>query len=159
MEMSSLNIGRELPTQSIQSARLSVQSSELVPPTSLGPRGETHSLAGKVGEGILFRRRDRYFASIFQIYNDDIAMYSPRLLPSTEVCQARAVMDLHGLINYKDTNTKCRLYWCLIEFLDWRYSQSCWYFRPSFVNYCPSNLLSGSPPPLPVHVNADSLWL
>ncbi len=22
-------------------------------------------------------------------------------------------------------------------------------FRPSFVNYCPSNLLSGSPPPLP----------
>ncbi len=25
------------------------------------------------------------------------------------------------------------------------YSQSCWYFRPSFVNFCPSNLLSGSP--------------
>jgi hypothetical protein len=24
---------------------------------------------------------------------------------------------------------------------------SCWYFRPSFVNYCPSNFLSGSPPP------------
>jgi hypothetical protein len=22
-----------------------------------------------------------------------------------------------------------------------------WYFRPSFVNCCPSNLLSGSPPP------------
>ncbi len=35
--------------------------------------------------------------------------------------------------------------------LEWRYSQSCWYFRPSFVNYCLSNLLSGStsPPPLP----------
>ncbi len=28
-------------------------------------------------------------------------------------------------------------------------SQSCWYFRPSFVNWCPSNLLSGSPPLLP----------
>ena len=28
--------------------------------------------------------------------------------------------------------------------IDWRYSQSCWYFRPSFVNCCPSNLLSGS---------------
>jgi hypothetical protein len=27
-------------------------------------------------------------------------------------------------------NPKCRLYWCLIEFIDWRYSQSCWYFRP-----------------------------
>ncbi len=51
-----------------------------------------------------------------------------------------------GLINYKDTKTKCRLYWYLIEFLDWRYSQSYWYFRPSFVNYWPSNLLSGSPP-------------
>jgi hypothetical protein len=30
----------------------------------------------------------------------------------------------HGLINYKDTKTKCQLYWCLIEFIDWRYSQS-----------------------------------
>jgi hypothetical protein len=28
------------------------------------------------------------------------------------------------------------------------YSQSCWYFRPSFVNCSPSNLLSGSTPPL-----------
>ncbi len=50
----------------------------------------------------------------------------------------------HELINCKDTKTKCRLYWCFIEFIDWRYSQSCWYFRPSFVNYCPSNLLSAS---------------
>ncbi len=33
---------------------------------------------------------------------------------------------------------------CLSEFIDWRYNQSCWYFRPSFVNCCPSNLLSGS---------------
>jgi hypothetical protein len=57
----------------------------------------------------------------------------------------------HGLINYKDTETKCRLYWCLVEFIDWRYSQSCWYFRLSFVNYYPSNLISGSPPtPLPI---------
>jgi len=54
----------------------------------------------------------------------------------------------HGLINYKDTKTKCRLYWCLKEFIDWRL-ESCWYFWPSFVNYYPSNLLSSSPPPLP----------
>ncbi len=33
---------------------------------------------------------------------------------------------------------------CLSEFADWRYSQSCWYFRPSFVNCCSSSLLSGS---------------
>ncbi len=55
----------------------------------------------------------------------------------------------HGLINYKVTKTKCHLYWCLIKFIDWRKSQSCWYFRPSFVNYCPSNLLSGSASLLP----------
>jgi hypothetical protein len=30
----------------------------------------------------------------------------------------------------KTPNPKCCLYWCLIEFIDWRYSQSCWYFRP-----------------------------
>jgi hypothetical protein len=52
----------------------------------------------------------------------------------------------HGLINYKDTISKCRLYWFLIEFTDWRYSQSCWYFRPSFVKYCPANPLSNSSP-------------
>ncbi len=34
-----------------------------------------------------------------------------------------------------------------VGYVDWRYSQSCWYFRPRFVNYCPSNLLFGSPPP------------
>ncbi len=42
----------------------------------------------------------------------------------------------HGLINLIDTKAKCRHLW--------RYSQSCWYFRPSFVNCCPSPLLCGS---------------
>ncbi len=37
----------------------------------------------------------------------------------------------HGLITIKTPNPKCRLYWCLREFIDWRYSQSCWYFRPA----------------------------
>jgi hypothetical protein len=63
----------------------------------------------------------------------------------------------HWLINYIDTKAKCRhlknlpvkrLYGgCLSEFIDWRYllyNQSCWYFRLSFVNCCPSNLLSAS---------------
>ncbi len=31
-------------------------------------------------------------------------------------------------ITIKTPNHKCRLQWCLIEFIDWRYSQSCWYF-------------------------------
>ncbi len=38
-----------------------------------------------------------------------------------------AVMDQ---ISIKTPNPKCRLCWCLTEFTDWRYSQSCWYFRP-----------------------------
>ncbi len=45
---------------------------------------------------------------------------------------------------------------CISEFIDCRYSQSCWYFRPNFVNCCPSNLLSGStlpPPPFPLWIS------
>jgi hypothetical protein len=30
----------------------------------------------------------------------------------------------------KTPNSTCRLYWCWIEFIDWSYSQSRWYFRP-----------------------------
>ncbi len=70
----------------------------------------------------------------------------------------------HELINNIGTKPKCRHLKkltvkglcgrCLSEFIDWRYCQSCWYFRPSFVNWCPSNLLSGSTlsplPPSPV---------
>ncbi len=39
---------------------------------------------------------------------------------------------------------------CLSEFMDWRYIQSCWYFRHRFLNCCPSNLLFGSTPPSPL---------
>ncbi len=45
-------------------------------------------------------------------------------------------------------NPKCRLYWCLVEFIDWRYSQACWYFDPAVRTITATyNLLSGSPPP------------
>jgi hypothetical protein len=65
----------------------------------------------------------------------------------------------NGLIYYNDTKTKCRLYWCLIEFIDWRYSQSCRYFRPSFANCWPSNILSGSPPtPLPPSQSQNKVY-
>ncbi len=69
------------------------------------------------------------------------------------------VAATHGRTNYIDTKVKwCQLKnWpvkgpcgrCLWEFTGWRYSQSYWYFRPSFVNCCLSNLFSGSalPPP------------
>ncbi len=70
----------------------------------------------------------------------------------------------HGLINFKNTKTKCRICWCLIEFRDWRYSQSCWYFRPSFVNYCPStfsmvHLPHPFPPSQIKSTDTDSVWL
>ncbi len=32
-------------------------------------------------------------------------------------------------ISIKTPNPECRLYWCLIEFIDWRYNQSSWYFQ------------------------------
>jgi hypothetical protein len=51
---------------------------------------------------------------------------------------------------------------CLIEFLDWGYSQSCWYFRPSFVNYAPLtfSLVHLLPPSLcQSTVHTDSVWL
>ncbi len=72
------------------------------------------------------------------------------------------VTNNHGLINNIVTKAECchlrkftckgTLRRCLLEFIDWRYSQSCWYFRPSCVKCCPSLLLSGSsiptsPPP------------
>ncbi len=45
----------------------------------------------------------------------------------------------------------------LSEFIDWRYSQSCWYFRSCIVNCCHSNLLSSSislsPPPFLVWIS------
>jgi hypothetical protein len=40
-------------------------------------------------------------------------------------------------------NVVTRLYWCLIEFIDWTHSQSCCYFSTGFVKHCPSNLLPG----------------
>ncbi len=55
---------------------------------------------------------------------------------------------------YKDTKTKCRLYWCIIEFIDWRYSQSCWYFRPSLVNTAPVTFSLV----LKYSINKDSVW-
>ncbi len=76
------------------------------------------------------------------------------------ICETRSSKTSnHGLNIYIETKAKCRHLkkWpengfcgrCLTEFIDWRYSQSCWYFRPSFVNCCPSNLLVVQLSPLP----------
>jgi hypothetical protein len=67
------------------------------------------------------------------------------------------VGSTHGPINCNDAKTKCRhlkeltckgtLGEVFIRVYRWRNSQSCWSFRPSFVSYCPSNLLSAPSPP------------
>jgi hypothetical protein len=64
----------------------------------------------------------------------------------------------HGLTNYIETNAKCRhlkklsCKGILRQVFIRVYSQSCWYFRPSFVNCCPTNLSGSSltPPLFPV---------
>jgi hypothetical protein len=48
-----------------------------------------------------------------------------------------------GPNNYKDTKPYMSLYWYLIEFIDWRYSQLCWYFRPLLWTSAPRTLGGG----------------
>ncbi len=50
----------------------------------------------------------------------------------------------------KAQNPKCRLYWCLIEFIGWRYKSVMLLFSIP-LNCCPStfSLTSPTPPPLP----------
>jgi hypothetical protein len=55
-------------------------------------------------------------------------------------------------ITLKTPNPKCRLYWCLIEFRDWRYSQSWWYFRPVVWTSAPLPSLQFTSPPFPVWI-------
>ncbi len=51
-------------------------------------------------------------------------------------------------LTIKTPNPKCRLHGCLVEFRDWRYSQSCWYFRPALWTIAPITFSLVSSPPL-----------
>jgi hypothetical protein len=61
----------------------------------------------------------------------------------------------HGLINCMDSKTKYRHLKKMT--CEGTYSQSCRYCQSSFVNCCPSNLLSGSTLPPPPCVKAQYL--
>jgi hypothetical protein len=62
-------------------------------------------------------------------------------------------------ITIRTPNPKCRLYWCLIEFIGWRYGQSCWYFRPLFWNIAPLTFsLVHLSPPSQVYVFICTVW-
>jgi hypothetical protein len=54
----------------------------------------------------------------------------------------------HGI---KTPNPKCRLYWYIVKFIDWRYSQPCWYFRPLLRTSAPLtfSMVHLHPPPSP----------
>jgi hypothetical protein len=56
-------------------------------------------------------------------------------------------------IPIKTPNPKFRLYWCLIEFIDWRDSQSCWYFRPLLWTSAPLTFSLVHPFPFPVWIS------
>ncbi len=73
---------------------------------------------------------------------------------------------MHWLINI-NTKAKCRHLhnWpakglCGRCLSDWRYSQSCWYFRPSVVNCCPLTFSLGqlSPSPLSCIQNIQTVY-
>ncbi len=55
-------------------------------------------------------------------------------------------------ITLKIPNPKCRLYWCLIELIERRYSQSCWYFLPLLWISAPLTFSMNHLPPLPCTV-------
>ncbi len=62
-----------------------------------------------------------------------------------------------GQIYIKTPNPKWRRYWCLIEFIDWRYSQSCLYFRALLWTSAPLSFsLIHQPPPPPPRVGVNT---
>jgi hypothetical protein len=96
--------------------------------------------------------------------NSHLSLWYPRFV--------KFYISVHGLIHYKDTKATCRhlkIFTCKgtlrqlfirVYTVDWRYSSSYWYFRPSFVNSCPSPLLSGlTLPPAPLsYVNKYTVY-
>ncbi len=46
-------------------------------------------------------------------------------LKVSQPCFVPNLFPIMDQISLKTPNPKCRRYWCLIEFIDWRYSQSC----------------------------------
>ncbi len=91
---------------------------------------------------LLFIHISSLFLFILLIY---ILIFKLFLKPKQNVAKNWPVKGLRGR--------------CLSEFIDWRYSQSCWYFRLCFVNCCPSNLLSGSTSLCQSTVYTDCVWL
>jgi hypothetical protein len=88
-------------------------------------------------------------------------------IQSTYLAKRRQFSPIMDQISIKTPNPKCRLYWCLIEFIDLRYSQSCWYFRPLLWTSAPLTFSLVHLPPCPpfpvwistgVYFHTDSVY-
>ncbi len=95
-------------------------------PRTKGGGYATHSPGGEGGGGSIFwKTSDIGLASY--------SMISVRLFPLTNLLH-RHQSQMSSSKKIYPAKGLCRR--CLSEFIDRRYSQSCWYFRPSFVNCC-----------------------
>ncbi len=56
-----------------------------------------------------------------------LALQRRDLVPAVQHLNSSPIMDQ---LTIKTPKPKCRLCRCLIEFIDWRYSQLCWIFDP-----------------------------
>ncbi len=86
------------------------------------------------------KRRKKWTVSSLWNRSSLVHPYTPR----------RSFVAPMDKISIKTPNPKCSLYWWLIEFIEWRYSQSCWYFRPLLWTSAPLTFsMFHLPPPLP----------
>ncbi len=68
---------------------------------------------------------------LFATFYGTVEYCAPEVLKGAHPLQIVLLLRMHmDQIFIETPDPRCRLYWCLTEFIDWRYSQSCWYFRP-----------------------------
>jgi hypothetical protein len=75
-------------------------------------------------------KRINKFINFSVMAKDGSSMRIETMLIRKTLHVIRVIYTSMDQITIKTPDPKCRLYCCLIEFIDWRYSQSCWYFRP-----------------------------
>jgi hypothetical protein len=125
-------------------SKLAAQMVTLTPPKNL--LGKPYEIQNQNFDFCTPQTLILYTRSIFLRGGHLKKMWSKKLFFMKTLSKLGALLvDIKAkCVNIKNAHVKRLCGRCLSEFIDWRYSQSCWYFRPSFVNCCPSNLLSGS---------------
>ncbi len=70
-----------------------------------------------------------------------------------QFCRVLSLVSGLNQITIKTPKPKCRLDWFLIEFIDWRYTQSCWYFKLLLWTSAPITFSLVHLPSLPVWIS------